>query len=269
MAKIYLVSDIEGSCGFTIPEEGTVGTPWYPYFAKQMSLEAAAACRGAFSAGADDILVHDAHGTARNIDPCLLPENARLMRRSGADPYAMVSGLQSGDYDALFLTGFHSWAGSVGSPASHTFNHRTTKMTLNDVPLSEFLFDCYSAASLGVPTPFISGDKNICEFAKMIIPGIISVCTLEGVGAGSVSPHPVVALKRIEAGAAEALHGDYRLCMPILPKRFKLRICFIDHVQAEFNSFYPDMRRIDDCTLEYEAEKWYDILVMVHFVLDK
>ena len=267
--KIYLTSDIEGSCGFTIPEEGTVGTPWYPYFAKQMAQEAAAACRGAHAAGAETVLVHDAHATARNIDPYLLPDYAQILRRSGPDPYAMVSGLQNGGFDALFLTGFHSWVGSFGSPASHTFNHQTTAMSLNGMPLSEFLFDCYSAASLGVPTPFLSGDENICRFAESIVPGITTVAAVSSVGPGSVSRNPRVVLKEIEEKARQALGGDYRRCIPDLPKHFVFRVSFFDHILADFNSFYPGIRQVDDCTLEYEADNWYDILVMVHFVLDK
>ncbi len=267
--KLYLASDIEGSCGFTIPEEGEKGTPTYSYFARQMALEAAAACRGAHAAGAEDILVHDAHATARNIDPTLLPEYVSIMRRSGADPYAMVSGMQLGGYDAFFMTGFHSWVSSVGSPASHTFNHRTTRMTLNGLPLSEFLFDTYSAASLGVPTPFISGDANICAFAASIVPGITTVTTVQGFGAGSISPHPEKVLKEIEAKSEQALSGNYRRCMPNLPSRFRFEVSFFDHIEADFNSYYPGIQRMDDCTLVYESDSWYDILLMVHFVLDK
>ena len=44
---------------------------------------------------------------------------------------------------------------------------------------------------------------------------------------------------------------------------------FFDPILAGFNSYYPGMQRIDDCTLAYETDEWYDILLMVHFVLDK
>ena len=268
--KAYLVADIEGCCGFTIPEEGEVGTTWYPYFAKQMALEAASACKGAHSAGMESILVHDAHGTARNMDPYLLPDYAQLMRRSGPDPYAMVSGLQNDRFDALLMTGFHSWVGSSGSPSSHTFNHLTTAMTLNDMPLSEFLFDCYSAASLGVPTPFLSGDESICSFAESNVPGITTVKTLTGTGSGSISRNPRVVLQEIESHSRFALEdGHFRLCLPKLPRRFCFRVSFFDPARAAFNSCYPGIRQINDCTLEFESDNWYDVLVMVHFVLDK
>ncbi len=265
--NVYLVSDIEGSCGFTIPEEGVQGAPCYAYFARQMALEAAAACRGAHAAGASGILVHDAHDTARNIDPTLLPEYASIMRRSGADPYAMLSGLQSGGYDALLMTGFHAWAGSAGSPASHTFNHRTAFLSVNDLPLSEFLFNAYSAASLGVPTPFVSGDEIICRFAEQLIPAITAVRAVRGVGGGSVSRHPAVVLREIEQKAAQALAGNFSACMPKLPAHFRVVVRFFDHIDADFNSYYPGMQRVDDCTLAYEADDWYDILLMVHCVL--
>lgn len=267
--KIYLAADIEGSCGFTIHEEGHKETPNYPYFANQMTLEATAACRGAHKGGADFVLVHDAHATARNINPSMLPEYTQIMRRSGADPYAMVSGMHLDKYDAFFMTGFHSWVGSAGNPASHSFNLNTSLLTINDLPLSEFLFDTYSAAYLGVPTPFISGDENICNFAKSIIPGITTVIALTGFGAGSISRHPQVVLKEIEEKSQQALQGDYKKCIPELPKHFRLLIRFKDHMDADFNSYYPGIKRIDDMTLAYEADDWYDILVMVHFVLDK
>lgn len=267
--KIYITSDIEGSCGYTIHEEGHKGTPNYPYFANQMALEAAACARGAHNAGADSILIHDAHDTARNIDPRLLPDYVDLMRRSYGDPYAMVSGMQLDKYDAFMMTGFHSWAGSKHLPASHTFTLNTTHLSVNDLPLSEFLFDTYSAAYLGVPTPFISGDENICEFAETVVPGITTVKAVKGIGCGSISRHPDVVIKEIEENAEKALSGNYKACIPNLPKHFRFVVSFKDHMDADFNSFYPGIERVDDLTLAYEADDWYDILLMVHFVLDK
>ena len=52
----------------------------YAPYQKQMSREVAAACRGALSAGAEGVLVKDAHDSARNIDPTVLPRGARIHR---------------------------------------------------------------------------------------------------------------------------------------------------------------------------------------------
>ena len=71
--KLFVSADIEGTAGITRWEETENGHPRYAYFQDQMSREVAAACRGALSAGAEEVLVKDAHDSARNIDPAGLP----------------------------------------------------------------------------------------------------------------------------------------------------------------------------------------------------
>ena len=267
--KIYISSDIEGTCGFSAMDEGRIGAPNNDYFRHQMSMEVAAVCRGASKSGANEILVHDAHGTARNIDPAVLPQNVCLMRGSVGDPYAMMSGLQDGGYDAAMLTGFHSGVGSDQNPASHTFNTLTVGLWLNGVPLSEMMFDVFTAASLQVPTCFVCGDEGLCQTAKELVPNITAISPLKGRGAASISIHPQLALEHIEDAAAKALSGDYKNCFPKKPDSFTLRMQFRSHLDAYFNHFYPGIVMLNSTTLEYTAKDWYDILVMVHFVLDK
>lgn len=266
--RIYLVSDIEGSCGFTAHEEGKPQNPLYDYFRRQMGLETASACRGIQRAGGT-ILVHDAHNTARNIEPTILPKGTELMRCSGGDPYAMLSGVQNGEFDAVVMTGFHSGAGSEGSPVSHTFNHKTSAIYVNGLRLSEFLFNAYSAAYLGLPVPFLSGDSAICAFAKEIIPGITTVEAVKGIGAGTCSRHPDVVCDEIEKKVYAAFSGDWKRCVPKLPDTFTMEIHFHNHVEATFNSYYSGIEKTSECVLRYTNKDWYEVLRMVHFVLDK
>lgn len=264
--KVYIVSDIEGSCNYTSHEEGASGTPLYDYFRRQMSLETSSACKGVLKHGGE-VLVHDAHLNARNIDPTLLPREVRLMRCAGGDPYAMLSGIQNDKYDAVMMTGFHSGAGSVGSAVSHTFNFKTTSIFLNGMRLSEFLYNAYSAAYLGIPVPFISGDSEICSFAKQLIPSITTVEAVTGIGAGSVSRHPDIVCEEIEAKVYEALNGDWKSCIAPLPKEFTMTINFKEHQDADYKCYYPGIRRISDASLEFTHTDWYEMLRMVHFVL--
>ena len=68
--KLFISSDIEGTCGICNWNETQKGHPDYDYFAKQMSREVAAVCSSALESGkVEDILIKDAHGTARNIYP--------------------------------------------------------------------------------------------------------------------------------------------------------------------------------------------------------
>jgi D-amino peptidase len=265
--KIYLIADIEGTCNFTHIEEGTQGGSLYPYFCKQMTKEVASACESALVNGAKEILVHDAHGCSRNIIPDVLPKEVRLMRQAGGDPYAMLSGADKEEFDAVFMTGFHAPASSNGSPVSHTFNRQTTAIYLNGEPLSEFVYDAYSASSLNLPVPFVSGDKAVCEIAKKLIPNITAVPTVEGFGAGSVSMHPNKALDNIWEGVKKALSGDWQSCKAVLPKQFNLRVCYLKHQDAYYNSFYPGVKQINDTTIEFNTDTWFEVLRAIHYIL--
>jgi len=66
--QIYISADIEGTCGiadWSETERKTMDD--YRPFQQQMTREVAAACAGAVAAGAEDILLKDAHDTARNL----------------------------------------------------------------------------------------------------------------------------------------------------------------------------------------------------------
>ena len=80
--NVFISADIEGTCGITDWSETERSTPYeYNYFRKQMTMEVKAACEGALSGGADQILVKDAHDSARNLDP---PSSLRLPGCCGA-----------------------------------------------------------------------------------------------------------------------------------------------------------------------------------------
>ena len=67
--RVFISADIEGTAFATVWDETHKGEIDYVPAARQMTMEVKAACEGAIAAGADYILIKDAHGTARNIDP--------------------------------------------------------------------------------------------------------------------------------------------------------------------------------------------------------
>ena len=91
--KLFVCADIEGCCGITDWAETQPGAPQSEAFRRQMTEEVAAVCRGALAAGFDRVVVRDAHDSARNLLPELLPEQARVYRGWTGDPYGMLSGL--------------------------------------------------------------------------------------------------------------------------------------------------------------------------------
>ena len=79
--RVFISADIEGTCGITDWAETERSTPDdYKPFQKQMTREVKAACKGALDAGAEGILLKDAHDSARNIGVSALPEKVPDLR---------------------------------------------------------------------------------------------------------------------------------------------------------------------------------------------
>ena len=265
--KVFLSADMEGTCGIVSWPETERSTPFdYTPMQKQMTREVAAACRGALAAGVKDVLVKDAHDSARNLDPVGLPKGIRMNRSWSGDLLSMMSGLDQEKFDAVFFTGYHAWAGCPGNPLSHTMNGRNNRVTVNGVYCSEFLLNTYTAGYFGVPVVLVTGDKAICDFAKNLIPAITVVPVNEGCGGGVTSIHPDDAVERIEAAALEAVKHTTECVVP-MPDHFHMEIDFVKHSVAYSKSFYPGAVLKEDKIVCFDSDDWYEMLRFCHFVL--
>lgn len=266
MKKFYLSADIEGTCGIVCWDETEYGDPRYAYFAKQMSREVAAACEGALAAGAEDILVRDAHDSARNIDPSMLPIKARIFRNWERHPFAMMCGID-GSFAGAMFTGYHSSVGMDTNPLSHTMNTRNTSVLLNGEPCPELYMNCLTAAYVGVPIAMVAGDKGICEWIEKKVPGVITVPVNEGIGNGSVSIHPDLAVQRIREAAEKAANMDLSGNMFPMPEHFKFEVSYREHSRAHGAQFYPGCVQTGPYSVCYESDDWMDVLKFIHWVL--
>lgn len=265
--KVFLSADMEGTCGIVSWAETERSTRFdYAPMQKQMTREVAAACRGALAGGAEEILVKDAHDSARNIDPAMLPRKIRMNRSWSGDLLSMMSGLDQEKFDAVFFTGYHAWAGCPGNSLSHTMNGRNNLVRLNGMLCSEFLMNTYTAGYFGVPVAMVTGDRSLCDFAKELIPAITTVPVNEGRGAGVTSIHPDEAVERIEAAAKEAVKHAGECVVP-MPEKFHMEIDFVKHHVAYSRHFYPGACLTDDKVVCYDTDDWYEVLRFCHFVL--
>lgn len=265
--NVFISADIEGTCGITDwSETERSAMNDYKPFQKQMTREVKAACKGALDAGAADILLKDAHDTARNIDVSELPACVRTLRGWTGDPLSMMSGLDTGDFGAVLFTGYHAWAACPGNPLSHTMNLRNEQVLINGVRASEFLINAYTAGYYGVPVAFLSGDKDLCAFAKELIPEMVTVPVNQGMGGGVLSIHPDVAVDHIRAGAKEGVHKAAKCKVP-MPDHFDSEVWFREHKTAYSKSFYPGARLEDGKCVCFSTENWYEMLRFYHFVL--
>ena len=263
--KIYITADIEGVTGVTNWSETGYEHEGYPAACEQMTVEVAAACRGALKAGATEIWVKDANGSGRNILIGKLPEEARLIRAWTDTPLSMVQEID-GSFKALLFIGYHSPAGSDANPLAHTMSGAFNFIRLNGLTASEFLIAAYTAEYYRVPSVFVSGDKGLCDLAIQYNPAIKTVPTKEGRGEASINYHPNVVIKRIEESVEQALRGDLSQCFSSLPNHFTIDFGFKDHYLAKAKSFYPGAQLIDPQTVRFETDDYYEVLRVMHFL---
>jgi D-amino peptidase len=264
--KIYITADIEGITGATHWDETNKTHDDYGEFREQMTAEVAAACEGALNAGATEILVKDAHWTARNIIPSKLPREVQIVREWSGHPFSMMQELDETFYAALMI-GYHSRAGSNTSPLAHTMTDHIAHIKINERSTSEFLIAAYTAGLTGVPVVFVSGDAGICQEAEAIVPNLSSVAVMKGVGSSTISIHPQLAVERIRAGVEAALKGDVAQCHVQMPDHFSVEVAYKDHAMAYRKSFFPGVKLAGSHTVQFEADDYFEVLRFFSFCL--
>jgi D-amino peptidase len=264
--KVYISADIEGITDVTHWDETDLNKAESASAREQMTAEVVAACEGALQAGATEIWIKDAHDSGRNLNPAKLPHEARLIRAWAPHPYMMMQALDE-TFQAAAMIGYHSRAGANTSPLAHTMAGDFVRVTVNGQEASEFLINTYTAAMLGVPVVFVSGDKGLCEEVKGLNPVIGTVAVKEGIGNSTINLHPEMAASRLRAGMAQALAGERSKCLVALPDHFSLDIQFREHSKAYTYSFFPGAKLQDPHTVRFEHADYYEALRFLFFAM--
>lgn len=264
--KLYFSVDIEGVAGISNWLEADYKQEEYKYFAEQMTKEAAAAAAAAVDQGAKEIVIRDAHATARNMNPACFPQECSFVRGWAGNPKVMMDGLDE-SFDGCFMLGYHSRAGSGDNPLSHSFSSsRIFSLTLNGRLVSEYYINMLTAAYFGVPLLFLSGDAGLCQVARQDLPYLETVATQQGIGACTHSLHPDKAISLIKDAVTRALSRDLPQAFT-LPQHFRIELVYKNPPECYKNSFYPGAQTDGSRCLIYEADDWWEILRFLHFVI--
>ncbi len=265
--KVYISVDIEGVCGLTSWDETEVGLHRYEEFRAQMSREVIAACEGAMAAGAEEILVQDAHDSARNLIAAELPEAVRLVRGWSGHPYMMMQELDS-SFDAVLFIGYHAAGGSAGSPLAHTMtNSRAYSIHINGRLASEMYINYLIACLEDVPVVFVSGDLAVCAEAAETIAGVSAVAVKEGVGASTISLHPSEACRQIKEAVTNSLQSNSFPEIGSLPVHFEVMVHYTKPELAYKASFYPEAELREPMVVIFRSSEYFDVLSFLLFAL--
>ncbi len=264
--KIFISADIEGTAGIAHWDEADRSHADWSEFRALMTAEVVAACEGARAAGAEEVVIKDAHDSGRNLILDLLPDYARIIRGWSGHPDGMMFGLVGGFAAALYV-GYHSKAGTEANPLAHTTTTRVSRLVLNGEVASEFTLNALCAASYGVPSAFLAGDAGICADARAMVPGIATVETLEGMGRAANSLSPARARALVRQGVEAALSRDLSELMPQAAESYEVIVEFCNPSDAYRASWYPGARPHGARAVAVAAKHFFDIQRALRFIL--
>lgn len=167
--RVLISADMEGVTGVTCPDDVRPGSARWEYFRVMLTGDVNAAVDGFFAAGADEVLVNEAHANKRNL---LIGDlDQRAVAIIGTHKiFGMMEGIDSG-IDAVAFVGYHAGAGEQGV-LSHTYLGQTVLgVRINGGPASEGRMNALLAAEFGVPVVLVTGDDLACADAAGWAPG--------------------------------------------------------------------------------------------------
>lgn len=201
--KLFISADIEGIGGVATWDQAKTDGADHARARLWMTEDVNAAIEGAIEGGADQIVVRDAHGRARNILWEALHPKARLI--SGWAPAIdMVQGLDA-SFDLLFLVGYHPGPAVPKGVLSHTFSSRIIDMRMNGKPCNEAVIAAIQAGIHGIPVGLVTGQAELKEEIQPTLPDVRFAVTKHGIAYQAALLEPAAEVRRaIREGAREA-----------------------------------------------------------------
>ena len=249
--KILIAADMEGITGVTTWNQVTAGHFEYPRFRQLMTDDVNAAVRGAFDAGAKEVLVTDGHGAGSNILIESLDPRASLNTGSPS-PLSMVQGVD--EVDGVIYVGYHARAGSPEGILDHTWSSKTVaNVWLNDILVGEYGLNAAVAGHYDVPILMVTGDQTACAQTVELLGDLETVVVKHATGryaAECLSPKVTQAM--IQKAAAGAVNRLARRKAPapfVLEEPVSLSIEFFNSAMTDHAMRMPDVERDGTCVM--------------------
>lgn len=257
--KIYVICDLEGVAGVVDHRLQCWFDGGYYHQARRLAtLELNALVEGALQAGATEVVAWDGHGGfPGGLDVELLHPECQVVLGAGDGGPA---GLDS-SFDAVFLLGLHSMAGTARAVLGHSFMPGIVRCWINDLPVGEIGMNCAVAGQFGVPAVFISGDRAAVIEARALIPDIEGVAVKEGLAsearglaqAPTLSLAPQKARELIRDAAKRAVIRAATVAPFRIEPPYRVRTQFVEPKYADERANHPNVKRIDATTIEVEG----------------
>ena len=255
--KVLIAADMEGISGVTNWNHVQSGHFEYTRFRKIMTEDVNAAIQGAFEGGATEIVVTDGHGSGNNI---LIDDlNPRVKLNSGnTSPFAMVQGVDAGDFDGVIFVGYHARAGAANGVLAHTWSsQRVANVWLNNILMGEYGLNAALCGHFGCAPIMITGDQTACSQAFELLGDLEIAIVKQATSFQSAEClPPAVAQEMIQNSAVRAVR---RLKNGEAPQPFKIAepvkgcVEFRMVEMADSASLLPGAIRLDGTSIEFTS----------------
>jgi D-amino peptidase len=252
--RVYISADIEGVSGVVHTAQSAWQTSDYERARKWMAKDVNAAVEGALQAGAEEIVVNDAHGNMRNLIIDDLHPQAKLI--SGRPKAVSMLHRLDGGFDLVFFVGYHARNGSRFGIINHTYSGSVVnEVRLNGKLVGEIGLNAATAAELNVPVGLVTGDKETEKETLELLPDVETVVVKEGSGRyAALCLHPARARELIKDASKRAVerYEEFESFVVEVPVRMELKMRRTP--MADACELIPHVQRIDGVTVAYEAE---------------
>ncbi len=255
--KILIAADMEGITGVVHSDQTNPSHAEYARFRELMTADVNAAIRGAFDAGADEVIVSDGHWDNRNILIERLDPRARL-NSGGPRPFSMVQGIDNGVDGVLFI-GYHARVGITDAILDHTWStQRVAGLWLNGHEMGEIGLNAAVCGHFDVPVLMISGDQNACAEAVALLGEVETAIVKRATGRTSAEClPPEVTGRLIQEAAARAVR---RLAAGKAPAPLRLEppitvtVAFGHSEMADAAAIMPGAQRLEGKRVQFIAQ---------------
>lgn len=255
--KVHITADMEGIATMSHDEQADYKSQEYPRMREIMTGEVEAAIQGARDAGADEVIVCDAHDTGRNLLVERLDDEIEIVQGSAYD-LGMMNGITD-DCDASLQVGYHSMRHTHAGTLGHTYTYDVAQLKFNGIVIGESGLSAAIAGHFGVPVVFVSGDSHAIRQAKSLVSGIVGVPTKTGVGLYGVhSLTPAKACRNIRKGAKEAIEKRESIKPFVVKRPVMMEVRLERPLMAEYASKIPQVKRVNIDTVSFKGKDVID-----------
>jgi D-amino peptidase len=154
--KVFISVDFEAATGVSSWDDVMPGKPRYETNRKLITKDVNSAIQGALEAGCNEFLINDLHDAvgSTNIIHDELPPEATLITGFVGKKHPLMEGIDN-SFDASFLIGYHSRAGTDASVMSHTMFRYVLDFWVNDVVVGETGLSAVQAGYYDVPVKLV------------------------------------------------------------------------------------------------------------------